>query len=397
MRPEPGVALSLLGIGARADRIPDGAGPEGEAGGLRASRAMRAQGGEGDGDAGKETLGGAPTRGHAMSSPSLEVRAATAAEWDDAWAGCRHSTYFQSRGWAECWSEYTKGVVKPDPVSIRIGRGQRIIMPMSRQRRHAGLSSRRLLSPAGGYGGCLAGEPLSAEEARAVLCWMDRAKAPYWWRLSPFDPALAELQEHGRSDTTQAIDLGGGPKSACERASHGHASAVRKACRRGLAVRRAGSPEEWEAYYRIYEASLIRWGASETSRYGESLFEALRRRGSPDVELWLAVLDEETIVAGGLCLYGPRHVSYWHAAALSEFFELRPANLLVHELLLDACGRSLEWFDLNPSAGLEGVQTFKQRVGAVTLPSPVIVREGGRDAALGCVARLVKGSRQKHA
>ncbi len=207
-----------------------------------------------------------------MSFPSLEVRAAAAAEWDDAWTGCRHSTYFQSRGWAECWSAYTSGVDKPDPVSIRISRGQRIVLPMSRQRRHAGLSSRRLLSPAGG------------------------------------------------------------PESACGRASH-------------------------------------------TSRYGEALFEALRRRGSPDVELRLAVLHEETIMAGGLCLYGPRHVYCWHAVALSEFFELRAANLLVHELLLDVCGRSLEWFDLNPSAGLEGVQTFKQRVGA----------------------RLVKGSRQKHA
>lgn len=311
-----------------------------------------------------------------VRSSRLEVRAATAAEWDAAWAACPHATYFHSRAWSEDWAAYTSGEMRPEPLLVAFADGRRVVLPLTRQRRHAGFTSRYLLSPAGTYGGWLGAEPLDPEQAMALLSWMGKARAPFWWRVNPFDPSAETLAaEASLEDVTHVLRLHWGPESACERASHGHACAVRKAWRHGVSVRVAASPDDWAAYYAIYEASLARWGARASSRYGTALFEALRRRGTPGVELWLAELDDGLIVAGGLCLYGPRHASYWHAAALAEFFELRPANLLVHELMIDACLRSLEWFDLNPSGGHAGVRTFKERVGAVAVPSPVIVRD----------------------
>ena len=311
-----------------------------------------------------------------MRGVRLKTRPASAAEWDAAWAACQHGTYFQSRAWLEDWATYTHGVMAPRPVVVSLGDGRSVVLPLTRQRRRLGLATRYLLSPAGTYGGWLAAEPLEAGQPEALAGWLETARAPFWWRLNPFDPDVAGLAEREAiRDVTHVVELSSGFDSACSRATHGHACAVRKAQRYGLRVRRAESVADWEAYYGLYEASMERWGDLTSSRYGPELFELLRRRGSPGVELWLATLDDGVIIAGGLCLYAPRHVSYWHAAALSEFFALRPANLLVHEMVLDACCRGLRWFDLNPSGGHAGVATFKERVGAVAVPSPVVVRD----------------------
>ncbi len=306
----------------------------------------------------------------------VEARPATPAEWDAAYRGCAHATAFQSRGWAEDWAAYTHGFMHPAPVLLRLDDRSSLVVPLTRQRRRRGLASSYLASPAGTYGGWLAPDPLDECRALAVAEWLLVHRAPLWWRVNPFDPQAETLRPLAAlPDETHAMRLSRGFDSACERASHGHRCAVRKAQRNGLAVRRAATAGDWEAYYAIYLEALRRWGDAASSRYGPGIFDLLRRRGSPGVELWLATLEEGTIVAGGLCLYGPEHVSYWHAAALSEFFALRPANLLVHEMVLDACCRELRWFDLNPSGGHAGVATFKERVGAVAVPSPVIVRD----------------------
>lgn len=327
-----------------------------------------------------------------VRSSRLDVRVATAAEWDAAWAACPHATYFHSRAWSEDWAAYTRGVMSPQPMLARFPDGRSVVIPLTRERRSRGRRVHWLMSPAGTYGGWLAAEPLEDEQVLALATWLRRARAPLWWRVSPFDPSAPVLEALAvEQDTTHALRLEWGFESACERASHGHACAVRKAQREGVRVRRATSAADWEAYLRIYEEALARWGERASSRYGPRLFELLRRRGTPGVELWLATLHEGSIIAGGLCLYGPRHASCWHAASLSQFFSLRPANLLVHEMTLDACLRSLAWFDLNPSGGHDGVRIFKERVGAVALPSPVIIYGKTRAALVDRALRLARG------
>ncbi len=321
------------------------------------------------------------------------VREASPREWDEAWEACSYATYFQSRAWAEDWASYSNRSLRPYPLRLSFEDGATAVLPVTRQLRRKGLALRYWLSPAGTYGGCLAGEQLTRAHARGLLAWLQEDLTPFWWRVSPYDPHAEVFAPFAtEQDETHAIQLGWGYDSACELATHGHRCAVRKAAREGLSVRRGGSPEDWAAYYRIYERSLERWGDRTSSRYDASLFELLRRRGSPSVELWLAQLADGDIVAGGVCLYGPRHVAYWHAAALSEFFSLRPANLLINEILLDACRREFSWLDLNPSSGHEGVREFKERVGASPLPCPVITCHGGRLPKPDDIVRFVRGA-----
>jgi hypothetical protein len=330
--------------------------------------------------------------GLAVKPAISEARVATGAEWDAAYEACPCATASQSRGWAEDWSEYTGGMMRPEPLLVRLDDGSRVVIPLTRQRRRHGLARRYLAAPAGTYGGWLAPGPLDESRALAVAEWLLAHRSPLWWRLNPFDAQTATLGSLVTlPDETHAMSLGGGFGPACERAGHGHECAVRKAQRNGLTVRRAESPADWEAYYGIYLEALDRWGEDASSRYGASLFELLRRRGAPVVELWLATLASGEIIAGGLGIYAPRHVMYWHAATRAEHFALRPANLLINEMVLDACLRGLDWFDLNPSGGHEGVRTFKERVGAVAMPAPVVIREHRR-SPLADAGRSLPGS-----
>ncbi|HOT23717.1 MAG TPA: GNAT family N-acetyltransferase [Thermoleophilia bacterium] len=326
-----------------------------------------------------------------MRAALCEVRAATAAEWDAAYAACSASTYSLSRAWAEDWSLYAGGRTRPAPTLLRFGDGLSVVVPLSSERRR--FSRRFLASPAGMYGGWLSVEPLGRERTLAVSKWLAQSRLPLWWRINPFDAHSADLASLAtEGDITHVIRLAPGFDDVCRRAGHGHRCAVRKAKKSGVVVRCARNAEDWAEYYKIYLDSLRRWGDAATSRYDAPLFESLRRRGDDTVRLWLATADERLTIAGGICLYAPRHVTYWHAAARSEYFFLRPANLLVYEMVKDAFDRGLEWFDMNPDGGHEGVRVFKERVGAEELPSPVVVLGRRGSGAEGHARRCGAGS-----
>jgi hypothetical protein len=244
------------------------------------------------------------------------------------------------------------------------------------------------MSPAGTYGGWLTADPLDVDQVLALTTWLQGSRERLWWRVNPFDPAAAALGScAAEEDVTHVLRFEDGHESAFRQASRNHRRAVRKARELGVRVRPAQDASDWEAYDRIYRQALERWGGRATSNYGARLFDLLRRQGAPCVELSLVTQDDGTVIAGGLCLYGPRHVFRWHGVSLKEHFRLYPANLLVHELSLNACNRSMDWFDLNPDGGHAGVRDVKERVGAIAPPSPVIKYGAGRP---GVVERVVR-------
>ena len=90
---------------------------------------------------------------------------------------------------------------------------------------------------------------------------------------------------------------------------------------------------------------------------------------SEKVRLWLAFCDDN-VIAGALCFYAKRHVVYWHGAAYSDKFTSHPAQLLMREIIADACARQYWWFDFNPSGGHNGVREFKAKFGVENLSCP---------------------------
>ena len=299
-------------------------------------------------------------------------------QWDEAWGTCATATYSQSRDWSEVWEEASGGRYTAAAHRLVFSDGLAVVVPLTHRHLVRSLGSYYYSSPAGTYGGWLASEPLGPEHARALRDHLARSLSGLWWRLSPFEPATAELaaDELGRTgelEYTQALSLAGGYEAVRAGSSRSHRKAVNKARREGLVVRRGSGASDWDAYYRVYRGAISRWGVTASSDYGWPLFDALRSREGRGVDLW--IVERDTVIAAQINLRSRRILTGWGAAGRADCYHLRPMDLLIDAMVRDACADAFEWFDLHPSGGHEGVTEFKRRLGAIELPAPVLKRE----------------------
>ena len=342
--------------------------------------------GRGVSDGGREAdnrSGASQVRLQAGSGRLMGVRIvrdepATAEEWDEAWETCATASYSQSRDWSEVWKAASGGRYTPAARRLVFSDGLSVVVPLTRRNLVRSFGSYYYGSPAGTYGGWLASEPLIPEHARVLRDHLARSLMGLWWRLNPFEPATAALVadelEHAREvECTQVLSLAMGYEAVWAGSQRSHRKAVRKARREGVVVRRGSGASDWEAYYRVYRESISRWGEAATSDYRWPLFDALRSREGRGVDLWIA--ERDTVIAAQINLRSRRIVTAWGAAGLADFYHLRPMDLLTDEMVRDACADGLEWFDLHPSGGHEGVIEFKRHLGAIELPAPVLNRE----------------------
>jgi hypothetical protein len=286
--------------------------------------------------------------------------------------GCGAATYFHSREWVEAWSVYTGGRVEPSARHIVFSDGVCVVLPIAIERFLGGLSSCAWMSLAGTYGGWLSTDTLTPHHAGLIYDWVARSFGSTFWRLNPFDPSSTCLADKVvEPGETQAIWLADGLDAANSKSRTDHRWAVRKALREGVTARRAAGLDDWRAYYAVYEDSLRRWGDAATSRYGWPLFEALYDLASPHVSLWLAE-KEGQIISGALCFYAARIGVEWHAASLERSLPVKPADFLKQAAMEEGCSRSIDWYDLGPSGGHEGVRAFKAKLGPTSLQAPVV-------------------------
>ena len=316
----------------------------------------------------------------------------TSFEWNDIWHSCAYATYFHGGEWAKIWETYSGGTTVPDPVGIVFSDGTRVVLPFSKQTVLKGYASRWVSSPAGTFGGWIGRSHLTSTHQAVLAKWIAASYPDLIWRLNPYEPLTAAVPgARVNTDETHCLDLSVGFDEIYRGWSKGHGSAARKARKArdaGVVIKLAENEEDWRNYFRVYNASQQRWGARATSAYDWSLFEAIFKRASPHVRLWLAI-HERCIVAGALCFYSAAHAVYWHGAALSDYFRLRPVNLLMQEAIRDACARSIRWFDFNPSGGLEGVKAFKRSFNAFPLSSNVVTTSSLRMRLLLAAASLL--------
>jgi hypothetical protein len=309
-----------------------------------------------------------------MTAKIACVRPANNAEWDAIWAGCPYSTFFHSREWAEIWESSTDGKLVPRPKVIAFDDNRSVLLPVCIERQYFGFVEAAYSSPAGTFGGWISLDELSPAQDELLTMYTLTNYPDLTWRTNPYSPGSQRiLPTDAIADATQVIDLRSGFDSVFRRWSKGHASAAKKALRSGVTIEVADSEARWREYFDIYLASLRRWDTLASSRYEWRLFRTLFERKSENVKLWLAMYLGRPI-AGALCLYSPRHVVYWHGAALEEYFPLRPVNYLLCEAIRDACNRPARWFDFNPSGGHHGVEQFKRSFGTNELPAPIISR-----------------------
>jgi hypothetical protein len=311
-----------------------------------------------------------------MPRARFETNVPTRDEWAAIWRESDTATYFHSPEWAELWSRFDPAT-RSAPEQLRFSDGRQALLPLCFEQRLGGLLGCFSAAPQATFGGWIGSDALDDAQLDALLeHLLERGSSSLVWRMNPYDaPAFDAAQRRGlscRADYTHAIELSPGPDALAAKFKNGYRSDIRKALKAGrISVEPAQRLEEWRAYYRVYQETLGRWGHQLSEGYPWELFELFARLESPFVKLWLARHDG-AIVSGELCLYAKRHVVSWHAATLKDYLRSHVAKVQIFHVIRDACARGYRWFDFNPSAGLEGVRTFKESFDARPLPAPLV-------------------------
>jgi hypothetical protein len=309
------------------------------------------------------------------------ITQATRDKWLSAAERCPYATYFHTPYWYDIITPKQKHIA----LDVSFDDGASAIIPIAKVRRMGGMLIDHFSSPGGTYGGWLSTSTLSGEHIK-LLTGVLASYKNLTFRVNPFDEnsqSVISLSNTPLStkrtltdDFTHILDLTKGADELLHGLTNGHKRAIASAVRGGLSVKPAESSEEWERYYGLYRESLARWRAGGSALkprtvYPRALFRRVYENRTGNEILWLALKDGEP-VAGALFFYWGRHAVGWHGAASARHFRLRPNNLLLWEVMLDAERRGYEIFDFNPSGGYGGVESFKRHFGAVSISAPVI-------------------------
>jgi hypothetical protein len=311
-----------------------------------------------------------PETGSSASAGISDVRPATLFEWQQVFESDQRATFFHGPAWSQLWHAYTRGEVEPHPIAVEFDDGRKAILGITRAPTRVPGVGRHLLSPEGNCGGWVSAEALEPQQVKALADVVVRAGSCIW-RAGPADEAVQALGLAGaREEVTHVIDLREGAARAHTRWEAEARRTAARARRRGARMIQGTTKQHWDAYRRLYRASVQRWDRPLFT-YRDSLFTELSRLSERGVRLWLAEIDGETC-AGAVLLMHHRYATYWHGATIPQLCP-GATNLLQWELIDVLAEGGVQTYDLNGSGPLAGVARFKESLGAK--PARVIAYE----------------------
>ncbi|MCP4351225.1 MAG: GNAT family N-acetyltransferase [Desulfobacterales bacterium] len=312
-----------------------------------------------------------------MSVKIDNVRPANDKEWDNIWNKSRCVSYGSSREWAEQWSIYTRGRVYPTAQIIHFSDGKTVLLPLSIRKYNEQQFNKYILSAGFSYGGWLSTDNIDRDHEELLTDYLIRNMENILWLVNPFQEisTINEIAAKAAACETRVLYLADGfepiykiwKKGSIERKA-------RKARKAGIEVKVASGRDEWGEFFEVvYKQTLERWGDNAGMVLNENLKNL---KQTPHVHLWLA-LHSKKIIAGCILCYGNSIVEYATSAALHEYFNLRPMNLILFEAVKDCCEKGYAWFDFGSSHNRhgkieKGVLDFKKSFNAKEIPLYIV-------------------------
>jgi len=283
--------------------------------------------------------------------------------WEEIVKESNESTFYHTPLWHEIvvntFKDYfiaTKGFIFED--------GKRAVLPFI-QTKTGGFfkGERHLKSSVYGYGGIISEGRLSEAHQNQIYNYITSMKASVSIESNPlYEYTLPDCFSRKR-DFIHFIPLDKGEKYIYKHFSKGAKSSLSKAKRKGIIVRTIQKEEELLAYFEIYRDTLKRWGNATRVTYPEELFLNIFKSAGNAAKIWVAEKDGK-IIAVVTIFYWNQIVNWFHGAALQDYFDCCPNNILQMEIMKDAIKRNYHYYDLGPSGGIDGVIKFKESFGA---------------------------------
>lgn len=254
--------------------------------------------------------------------------------------------------------------------------GRRLVLPMVRRRHSPGVTIQASLPPAWGVGGVVAPGGPRPEEIVTVFRELARQRA-LRTSVTP-NPLQGGMWEAAQPPGVIAVprlahvlDLDGGFGHVWETRFTGTArTAVRKAERSGLTIRRDVAGELVPVFYELFQRSVLRWAHQQHEPLALARWRARHRDPISKLRamaslghIWVAFKGDEP--AAAILVLQLANAHYTRGAMDKDLAGPTRANYILHSLAIEeACRNGCRRYHMGESGSSAALAQFKTRFGA---------------------------------
>ncbi len=266
-----------------------------------------------------------------------------------------------------------------------LGDGRTAVLPMVRRRLLGGAVHEASFPPAWGMGGLIASGGVRQADVEVAFADLLSERTALRTSIRP-NPLAGPLWERARPAgvvgvprLAHALDLDGGFDVVWhERFTGAARTAVRRAERSELEVRRDTTGRLVPQFYELFELSLIRWAAGQHEppslarwrgrrRDPQSKLQAIADRLGERCCIWVASLAGRP--AAAIMVLQGRNANYTRGAMDPELAGPTRASYLLQRLAIeDACAAGCRWYHMGETGQSAPLAQFKTRFGARPQP-----------------------------
>lgn len=290
---------------------------------------------------------------------TFKVTDVSKSKWNEITNKCNYATFFHNYEWMKLMED-TFDKYQNASKLFTFDDGTEVILPLMLTKKLKGTFTCYQSLPLGVYGSLVSKDHVSNGRANEII---NELKMPNLLIVeNPFSGMKISSDDKVPMETQILRLKENGFKDLYKNFRKGHRWAIKKSLKMGVVIDKAKTLDDFKEYYEVYQDSVKRWGRSATSNYPLKLFENIYNLHSHSIKLYVAKLKDK-IISGALLLYHNNHISWWHGATLSDYFNYYPANLLQSKLIEISCFEGYKIYDFNSSGGHEGVFKFKHHFG----------------------------------
>ena len=149
---------------------------------------------------------------------------------------------------------------------------------------------------------------------------------------------------------TIAIDLSS-PETIWANLTTQNRGRIRKARRNGVRIYTGRSPELFETFREIYNATMDKDNATDYYYFAPSFYESVCEDLPHNSEVFYAQLPDGTVIAAAIMLWANGRMNYHLGGFRTEYGPIAPTNLLMYEAALWGCEAGCKTLHLGGGVG----------------------------------------------
>ena len=206
-----------------------------------------------------------------------------------------------------------------------------------------------------GYGGWLLegeGDPAPLFAAYEAWC-QTHCVVSEFVRFHPVlenQKPLAEAYEVVPLGGTIAMDLAS-PETVWANLTSKNRNVIRKAQKNGVRIFSGRSPELYEAFRLLYNATMDKDHAAKYYYFAPAFYERILNDLPQNAQVFYAQMEDGTVIAASILLAANGRLNYHLSGSRRDFQHLAPTNLLLYEAALWGCANGCRTLHLGGGVG----------------------------------------------